>query len=188
MENIEINEPLWRRGVSWRGIVAGTLCTLAFGNLLLALGAGVGLVAMSDNAVGQIDYTAAATGGGIWVALAIALSTFFGAWVSVRVSPYVERAESMIQGLVTWAFSFHLGMVAVFLASLVAGLVGPEVAASTTEATGAASSASWWYFITGALAAVAGLLGGLAAFNARVEVPKHPGRREVITETTKAPA
>lgn len=95
--------------VSWGAILAGALATIAFGLVLMALGAAIGMTAM-DPAQGQWGFNST-TGGiasGIWSLLSIVVATFLGAWVASRAAAVDEKSEGGLQGLFVWCLSFLL--------------------------------------------------------------------------------
>lgn len=170
-----------RPRLSWGGVVAGTICTLAMFDLLLVLGSAIGLTAFNPARADWRDLQGAIMAGGIWVAAAAAASTFLGTLVGVRLSAVPTRGVAALQGLVTWALAWQLVVTTLMIASAVGALQMPEVAAvaqGQTPGTGviapqdvrpgditeAGAWASWGLFGATTLSAIAAVLAGFAAW------------------------
>jgi hypothetical protein len=191
-----------RARLSWGGTIAGAVVVLALFDLLLFLGAAVGLSAASTAGWegGKVG-----AGAGIATAIFIALATFFGAHVGVSLSSLRGKSEAVLQGLVTWALSFQsMAIYLTFIATLGAGAasslagnaLGQAAAAGAIptappavtpeqqqQAQATSAAASWWLFAAAVLGAAGGMLGGMSAWPAREEeagVPQRP-RGERVT-------
>ncbi|MFZ5475530.1 MAG: hypothetical protein ACOZNI_02040 [Myxococcota bacterium] len=173
------------RRLSAKGVLAGAICTTAFGDVLVMLGVAVGLAAFDPGREGW-NGVVGAIGGGAYTTLAIVLATLAGAFVSVRTTPDIGRTDGVIQGIVTWAVAFQATMITllwVSMASSIAGaLAAPDVPTGPMPgivpegAVNTAEAAAWWFVITGVLGACAGAVGGLAAADRAVS---ESGRRVV---------
>jgi formate hydrogenlyase subunit 3/multisubunit Na+/H+ antiporter MnhD subunit len=151
--------------VSWAAIFVGAILTIAIGLPLLSLGAALGLTTVDP---ARADMQAVGWGTGFWSLLTIIVATFLGAFVAVRTSNLHERRDAGMQGLAVWGVSFVLMMVLLaFLAVAGGAIAAPMVEPAPgqqqpVEAVDVGAAVSWWYFISAALAAGAGILGGLA--------------------------
>lgn len=170
-----------RPRLSWGGVVAGAVCTLALFDVLLVLGSAIGLTAFNPARADWSDLQGAVMAGGVWVAAAAAASTFLGTLVGVRLSAVPTRGVAALQGFVTWALAWQLVVTTLMIASAVGAVQVPEVAAlaqGETPGTGvippqdvrpeniteAGAWASWGLFGATALSAVAAVLAGFAAW------------------------
>lgn len=170
--------------VSWGGIFVGVFVTIAVGLGLLSLGAALGLSAV-DPATAQM--TAVGWGTGLWSILTVILATFVGAFVGVKVSNLGSSRDAGIQGFVVWSLSFLL--VTFFAGSIAAAgaALALEVEAAAPVAT-IGEAASWGYFIGALLGAVAGALGGVAAYPSEMRAREERERREPVRREELRPS
>ena len=75
--------------VSWGSIIGGVLLAVGLLILLTALGAAIGISAVEP---GQTDAGTAGRAAGIYGAVALLLSLFFGGWASTRIGAISDRA------------------------------------------------------------------------------------------------
>jgi hypothetical protein len=138
-ETMVTREGFLNRGfarVSWGGIIAGAIATIAFGLILVSLGAAIGLTAMNP-ARGEWGFNST-TGGvatGIWSLCSIVIATFLGAFVASKCSAVDEKNEGGFQGLFVWAL-------ALLLMLAWAGWMATRAAETGTQAVGAAAQAA----------------------------------------------
>lgn len=145
--------------LSLAGMFIGAFCALGLGLLFLSFGAALGVLRF-NSLQGMAN---AGAGPAVWILVSVFVATYLGAAAGVRSSGLNYRRDAGIQGLITWALSFFLGML--FLGMIVSGLAAavanPEVAQGAAQgaqvAAPSGAAASWWFFIT----AIAGLLGGV---------------------------
>ena len=106
-----------RKGISWRAILAGVVCTLSIVFLLNLLGLYFGFGSI-DPAEESDPLNGLGTGSLVWWAISNLLGLFVGAYVSARVGVSFYHKSGIVQGIMTWAlFTF-------FSAWLVTSAVG----------------------------------------------------------------
>lgn len=99
-----------RGRVSYRAIVAGTLIALMTYMVLMLLGAAIGLSAFEPEAdVAQ----GVGIGLAIWTIVALAASTYLGAWTASCVARTPLRRDGAFHGVVTWALASLIGLLLV---------------------------------------------------------------------------
>jgi hypothetical protein len=120
--------------VSWGSIVGGVLLAVGLLILLTALGAAIGITAADP---GQTDAGTAGRAAGIYGAVALLLSLFFGGWASTRIGAIVDRATSFCEGALVWVVSIMLvaGLATMGLSNLVGGAM--SLAGTASQAAGA---------------------------------------------------
>lgn len=114
--------------LSVRAVLAGALFALACDILLTAVGAAMGVTAMSPTAAWS-----AGIGAGIvvWLVLSLSVSVFFGAWVATAVARSRGRRDGVLHGLVTWA------VVTLLALWTVGGTLGAAMGGMFTAVSGA---------------------------------------------------
>jgi hypothetical protein len=93
--------------VSWTGIIGGTALGWALFSLLTLLGAAIGLSKIDPSSAhpgSGLD-----VGSGIFGVFALVASSFFGAFMAVRIAGQIRRSEALLHGGLCWAFSMLLG-------------------------------------------------------------------------------
>jgi hypothetical protein len=120
--------------VSWGSIIGGVLLAVGLLILLTALGAAIGITAAEP---GQTDAATAGRAAGIYGAIALLLSLFFGGWASTRIGAIVDRATSFCEGALVWVVSIMLvaGLATMGLSNLVGGAM--NLAGTASQAAGA---------------------------------------------------
>jgi hypothetical protein len=126
-------------GVSWPAVIAGAFVTAAIGLTLMALGAGMGLSAISPWPRAGWAATRVAPGAIIWVLITQLLSCALGGYVAGRlrtkwasVHNHEVYFRDTAHGLLVWAVA--VVMTVVFFSSLAASLAGEASAAAATRA------------------------------------------------------
>jgi hypothetical protein len=178
--------------ISYRSIVAGTLCALALESLLLALGAAVGLTVIARQ-TSTGTWHGVGPGYAIWLLISLFASALVGGWVAAASAGAFRRAEGVLHGLVTWALATMASLF--FIGSVVgraAGFYGPilmspqggAAATPSTETLNLAltgSAIGMWGLFSALLLPLAGfLLGGALAARRGSIGGRHV--REVIEE------
>lgn len=127
--------------ISWNAVIAGAFAGAALSLVLLVLGGGVGLSAVSPWSYRGASPTAVSAGAIVWLIVIQALASAMGGylagrlrtkWVSVHTHEVYFRDTA--HGFLTWCVS--LVITAAFLASAVASIAGSTttaMAASTPE-------------------------------------------------------
>jgi hypothetical protein len=131
-ELLHVQKPVSR--VSWGGIIAGAIATIALGMLFFSLGAAIGLTSLNPGSPqgGSISPVAS----GIWLFLSIVVATFLGAWIGARHSTLFMRRDAMAQGTIIWALSLLLAMVYVGWAGSTMAHSGSQLAGATLQSAG----------------------------------------------------
>lgn len=91
---------LVERRISWGAVTAGAAFTLAAMITLSLLGGGIGLLAAPGASGAGIGVAA-----GVWLFLTAVLSYFGGGWIAGRLTGIPNISESVIHGVVMWAFT-----------------------------------------------------------------------------------
>ncbi|HMN87131.1 MAG TPA: hypothetical protein PKA74_14215, partial [Bauldia sp.] len=132
--------------VSWGAIFAGTVCAAGLTLLLMVLGSGLGLSAVSPWPAAGATGATLAIGGIIWLVVTQWLSSAVGGYVAGRLRtrrPDIQADETFFRdsahGLAVWATA-TLIVVAV-LGSVAASVVGAGTRAVATVASGVAEGA-----------------------------------------------
>ena len=174
--------------VSWTGIFAGTALGWGLFSLLALLGAAIGFAKVDPYSAHPAN--GLGVGSGIFGAVILLGTSFFGAYVAMRIAGNRRRSEALLHGGVCWALSMGVGallaMGAARTAAESAAVVasGPRVQAKVqreanlranndgptaadrdraNDAASAAAKTSGAGAAGGLLALVASLLGALAA-------------------------
>jgi hypothetical protein len=113
--------------ISWSGIVAGTALGWAVFSLIGLLGAAIGLAKFDPYSADPASGLGA--GSGIFGVMALLVSSFFGAFLAVRIAGDRRRSEALLHGAICWAFSLMIGAIL-------------ALGAARTAAQGAATVAS----------------------------------------------
>lgn len=123
-------------GVSWPAVIAGAFVTAAIGLTLMALGAGMGLSAISPWPRAGLAATRVAPGAIVWVLLTQLLSCALGGYVAGRlrtkwasVHNHEVYFRDTAHGLLVWAVA--VVMTVVFFSALATSLAGEASAAAT---------------------------------------------------------
>jgi hypothetical protein len=121
-------------GVSWPAVIAGAFVTAAIGLTLMALGAGMGLSAISPWPRAGWSATLSSPGAIVWVLITQLLSCALGGYVAGRlrtkwasVHNHEVYFRDTAHGLLVWAVA--VVMTVVFFSSLAASLAGDVAAA-----------------------------------------------------------
>jgi hypothetical protein len=102
-----------RSRLSWSAVFAGSFVAVAVFLSLAVLGAGLGLATAP-----ALDGAAVGYGAAAYAALCGLAAYFCGGWIAGRLAPLGHVADSVIHGVVCWAFT------AVFTAVLIATSAG----------------------------------------------------------------
>jgi hypothetical protein len=130
-------------GVTWSAIIAGAVAAAAIGLILLVLGMGIGLTAVSPWALSGVSGTTLGVGAVIWLVVTQWISAGFGGyltgrlrtkWVNVHTHEVFFRDTA--HGFLAWALA------TVFSAALLASVVSSLVSGATTAATSILSGAA----------------------------------------------
>lgn len=127
-----------QKRTSWGAIFAGTLIVLGVQVLLGALGAAIGLTALTINP-GEGTAKGVGIGGAIWWILTGLIALFAGGWVAGRVSGLYQRMEGVLHGAVMWALA-SLASVVLVTTAIGAVVGGAWNVLSTTATTAAQTS------------------------------------------------
>lgn len=127
--------------VSWGAVIAGGLVTAALMLLLLALGTGIGLSAVSPWSHSGFRTTHAATGAGIYLMLAAIIASAVGGYVAGRlrrrwlgVDEHEVYFRDTAHGFLAWAFATVLS--ASVLATAAAAIVGTALGVASAGRNG----------------------------------------------------
>ena len=122
--------------VSWAAVLAGGLATAALMLFLLALGAGIGLSAMSPWSHAGFRSTHAAMGAGIYLTLAAIIASAIGGYLAGRlrrrwlgVDEHEVYFRDTAHGFLAWAFAIVLSAAA--LGAAATAVVGSTVGAAS---------------------------------------------------------
>jgi len=132
-------------GVSWASIAAGAVVAAALGLVLLALGAGLGLAAVSPWSDSGVSATTFKVGAGIYLCLVAVMTSAVGGYLAARLRTSWTGLHTnevffrdTAHGLLAWALAALLS--ATVLASATTKILGGATHAATAAATQAASS------------------------------------------------
>ena len=137
--------------ISWGAVIGGALAAAAMSLTLLALGAGIGLSAVSPWTYRGASETAVGAGAIIWLIVVQLLASALGGylagrlrtkWVSVHTHEVYFR--DTVHGFLTWCVG--LVVTAAFLASAAAALAGAPTPVAATATTGGQPS-PYVYFV-----------------------------------------
>ncbi|MDT7829769.1 hypothetical protein RQM65_13930 [Pricia sp. S334] len=137
----QINEsPKRISRISWGGVLAGTLTTLALMFLLNILGLGIGLTSI-DPLTDPNPFSGIGTGTAIWWILSNAAALFTGGLVAARMSGYTSNIDGALHGFLAWALYLVVGVWMVTatvggalngIGNMVSGLVGGDSSKDVT--------------------------------------------------------
>lgn len=105
MENVTRLNPyknVPQKGVSWRAILAGTVCVLSIMLLLNLFGLALGLGTINPTEESN-PFNGIGTGSIIWWILSNLLALFVGGYVAARVGVSFANKSGIVQGVMTWA-------------------------------------------------------------------------------------
>lgn len=179
--------------VRWGPILAGLFIGLVSQLILSALGAAIGLSALSTSGAPRTDAADVGSAIGIWSIISLLISLFIGGWMTARACGPMNRNTALLNGAIFWAAT--LAISSWLLASGVSGVFGvlganageivnqaqqggaaipqtpPEVTAEQArDIAGNAATAGWVFTIGSLLGLVAALIGAaVGARNPRTE-------------------
>lgn len=136
MTSLAFRQPLLHR-VSWGALFAGFFFGFGIWMLLLALGAGIGLVAFDPRDIQS--WQGLGIGVGIWGVVAGIVSVFAAAWLAARLSAADSRVGGMLHGAALWGFMLVAG---IWIASMAVGRAASGVASAAGGAASAAGDAA----------------------------------------------
>jgi hypothetical protein len=113
--------------VSWSGIIGGTALGWAAFSLLMLIGAAIGFAKVDPMSAQPANGAGAASG--IFGAVVLILTSFFGAYLAVRIAGTRRSNDALLHGGICWALSMLIGAVL-------------ALGAARTAAEGAAAVAS----------------------------------------------
>lgn len=113
--------------VSWTGIISGTLLGWAAFSLLMLVGAAVGLAKVDPNSAQPAS--GLGVGSGVFGGLVLLASSFFGAYMAVRIGGNRRRPDALLHGAVCWALSMLMGALLALGAARTAAQSAAAVAA-----------------------------------------------------------
>jgi hypothetical protein len=132
--------------VSWAAIIGGAVAAASATLVLVALGSGLGLAAISPWHNAGASATTFTIGAGIWLIVVQWLSSGLGGYLTGRlrtkwVGTHTHEVffRDTAHGFLTWALASVLG--ALILASAAASAIGTATQATATAASGAAQGA-----------------------------------------------
>ncbi len=132
--------------VSWAAIIGGGVAAASVTLVLVALGSGLGLAAISPWHNAGASATTFTIGAGIWLIVVQWLSSGLGGYITGRlrtkwVGTHTHEVffRDTAHGFLTWALASVIG--AVILASAASSAIGTAVQATATAASGAAQGA-----------------------------------------------
>src|ERR1700742_1073507 len=132
---------------SWPAIFAGAITAAATSLILVALGSGIGMAAVSPWPNSGASSTSFTVGTAIWLIIVQWLSAMMGGYMTGRLRTKwaaVHTHEGFFRdtahGFVTWALSTVIG--AVLLASSIGAVAGKGAQAASTVASGVAHGAA----------------------------------------------
>jgi hypothetical protein len=132
-------------GVSWAAVAAGAVASCALTLVLLSLGTGLGLSAVSPWGDAGVSTTTFKIGTGLYFIVMAMISSAIGGYIAGRLRTKwtgVHTDEVYFRdtahGFLAWAFASVLG--AVLLASPASSLIGGAASGATQAAAGAAQS------------------------------------------------
>ena len=132
-------------GVSWAGVAAGAVASLALTLLLLSFGAGIGFAVVSPWGGSGVSSTTFEIGTGLYFIVMAMISSSLGGylagrlrtkWVGVRASEVLFRNSA--HGFLAWAAASVIG--ALLLASPASSIIGGGLSGATQAAANSAQS------------------------------------------------
>ena len=132
-------------GVSWAAVLAGAVASCALTLVLLSLGTGLGLSAVSPWGNAGVSATTFKIGTGLYFIVMAMISSAIGGYIAGRLRTKWTGVHSdevyfrdTAHGFLAWAFASVLG--AVLLASPASSLVGGAASGATQAAAGSVQS------------------------------------------------
>ena len=178
-EIIDRRQPVMR----WSAVIAGAIVSVSLWVLLQMLGMGIGLAAIHVDDAGSLRDVGIGTG--VWTLVAPLVAMFIGGVFAGRLAGSRERSVGAMHGLVMWAVTSLLGILAtVGLVSMLASGVLQLDAQTTTvidqqdvaQATDSTGKVLLGAGISQLIALVTAVLGGAAGV-------RRNGKARVIEET-----
>lgn len=123
-----------QKGVSWRAILAGTVCVLSVMLLLNLFGIALGLGTINPTEESN-PFDGIGTGSIIWWILSNLLALFAGGYVAARVGVSFANKSGIVQGIMTWA------LYTLFSAWLLTSVVGSILSGVGSVVSGVLSTA-----------------------------------------------
>ena len=118
----------------WSAVLGGAALALGIWITLQVLGLGIGLASVETDDAGTLER--AGIGTGIWSLIAPLIAMFLGGLLAGRLAATRERKVGAMHGSVVWAIALAIGLWTMM--SLVSGLAGTAVRATTAAVGGAA--------------------------------------------------
>ena len=122
------DEPYDRLRVSWTAIFSGTVLGWAAMSLLSLIAAAIGLAKLDPTSPQPGNGAGVATG--VVGAILLIASSFFGAYMAVRIAGVRRRPEALLHGGICWALSMLVG------ALLAMGVARTAAQSAATVASG----------------------------------------------------
>ena len=95
--------------LSWSGVLGGTALGWAAFSLLMLVGAAIGFAKVDPTSSQPANGLGAASG--IYGAIVLVATSFFGAYLAVRIAGNRRRPDALLHGGVCWAVSMLVGAV-----------------------------------------------------------------------------
>ncbi|MFO5492445.1 MAG: hypothetical protein ACLBM6_07845 [Cuspidothrix sp.] len=175
----------YRDRVRWGPIISGVLMALATQLILSSLFSAFGAERIAQSLAPRTITPNIISNVGIWSTIALLLSLFLGAWITIRACGPMHRDTAVLNGVILWATT--LAVSSFLLANGVLGAFGlaaynatevinqlqqqgtviaPNIPALTAEQTrdiAAATSRTLWWFVFGSLLGLlASIMGAIA--------------------------
>lgn len=139
-------------GVSWGAVIGGAFVAAAFALILLALGAGFGLSAVSPWMNSGASATAIGTGAIIWLILTEAIASAFGGYLAGRLRTHWHAIHTdevhfrdTANGLLVWAVALVVSVA--FLAAAGATMAGSTAGDALIENAATPAGPADAYFV-----------------------------------------
>lgn len=139
-------------GVSWGAVIGGAFVAAAFALILLALGAGFGLSAVSPWTNSGASATAVGAGAIIWLIVTEAIASAFGGYLAGRLRTHWHSIHSdevhfrdTANGLLVWAVALVVSVA--FLAAAGATMAGNSAATSVENGAATFGTPTDAYFV-----------------------------------------
>ena len=137
-------------GVSWPAVIAGAFVTAALSLILLALGAGIGLSAISPWENSGASTSAVGAGAIVWLVLVQLVACSMGGYLAgrlrtkwIRVHTHEVYFRDTAHGFLVWAVSVVVA--AAFLASAAASMIGKRHEAGSANQSGGTISPNQYF-------------------------------------------
>src|SRR5271166_1520137 len=125
--------------MSWGSVLAGAVVAGASVILLSLLGVAFGAGGLRFTQTTASDMAGYGLGAGIWTAIVLMLSIWFGAYVAARLSGTHSHLDAELHGITVWAIAILL--MTVLLAQAVGAILGTVASTAGAAASSAVSSA-----------------------------------------------